>query len=156
LNKSPEQSIKLLSSIFEKLKDMKPGQYLLNHSADEKFSLMENVPEEDGTYDLHYDFRNAGSSDTLTIPYVPLQWKNSPNQIPYTFNPKSNQKQKKFQSKKKNNSNQKNNSFPPMKKEEQVFSTVDEPNDTSHMSNVIYPEVLRNDQDLEHIMKNFL
>jgi hypothetical protein len=138
---------------------MNPGQYLLNHSADEKFSFMENVPEEDSTYDLHFDFRNAGCSDTLTIPYVPLKWKNSPNQIPYTFKPKNNQKQKKVQTKKKNNSNQKNISFSPVMKVDQAIPTDDEPsyrgsNQKSNDSS--YPEVLRNDQDLEHIMKNFL
>eukprot|EP01080_Neovahlkampfia_damariscottae_P012556 gene12556-6376_t len=158
----PEQSIKLFYTILEKLNDLPIGQYLVSHltDSDEKFSIFENVSQENSTYDLHYDFRNAASSDILSIPYVPIKWKNVPNQIPYTFKPKNQIQQK--SKKKKKNSTQPN---PPSKISNQTSNvgmtnssssllkpvTPDENNDDSK-----FPEVLRNDQDLEHIMKNFL
>ena len=173
----PEQSIKLLYEILEKFNDLSIGQYLISHSSDsdEKFSIFENVSQQsESTYDLYHDYRNAGSSDTLTIPYVPLKWKNIQNQIPYTFKPKQFQQQNQQKSKKKKknqssrsslssssppstiSSNQRNSILPFAKSNNLKPIAPNDEDDHQIQNDSKFPEVLRNDQDLEHIMKNFL
>lgn len=62
------------------------GNYLLSHGfGQNQVAILRNVDKPLSDYDLHLDYKNAGTTDMITIPYVPLVWAGAPDQIPYTF-----------------------------------------------------------------------
>eukprot|EP01119_Soliformovum_irregulare_P000721 TRINITY_DN10535_c0_g1_i1.p1 TRINITY_DN10535_c0_g1~~TRINITY_DN10535_c0_g1_i1.p1 ORF type:complete len:235 (+),score=116.99 TRINITY_DN10535_c0_g1_i1:545-1249(+) len=83
----PENSLKIVWTIFQKMHAVNSGKFLLSHkSGDHNILIYSQVEDSHGNLDLQLQLQHPLQVDLETIPYVPTKWVPSmPNQIPETL-----------------------------------------------------------------------